>query len=124
MKTKKDVLDNEKDYVPFIVNKHLSYFYDCVLFANEMNKIPNIDKRLQYDYLINTVRSVNRPFVKWHKKVNVENLNVIKQYYNFSNAKAEMVLSLLNDEQINDIKKKINKGGTDDKSNIGKSGRN
>lgn len=58
LQTKKEVLVDEKDYVPFIVNRALSYHYDCVMFANEMNKYPSLGKKPQFDFLINTVRGV------------------------------------------------------------------
>ena len=70
LQTKEEAItiDNEKDYNPFIVNRALSYHYDCILFANEMNKLPDTDKLLQFRYLLNTVRSYKRPFQKWQKR--------------------------------------------------------
>lgn len=57
----------EKEYVPFIVNRSLSYHQDCVFFANEVNRRHHLDKKLQNDFLLNTVRSQKRPFAKWIK---------------------------------------------------------
>jgi len=62
LQTKKNVVENEKDYVPFVVNKALSFHYDCVLFVNEMNRVPNTDRILQYHYYLNTIRGYKRPF--------------------------------------------------------------
>lgn len=117
LQTKKSVIneENEGDYIPFIVNKSLSFHRDCILYANEMNKLPNTDRLLQYQYLLNTIRGYKRPFQKWHKRETIENLEAIKEYYNYSNEKAKEALTILSDDQINDIKKKLFKGGLNDK---------
>ena len=116
LQTKKNVVENEKDYVPFVVNKALSFHKDCVLFANEMNLRPSTDGLLQYHYLLNRVRGYRRPFQKWHKRETIENLAAIKEYYDYSNDKAKEALSVLSDGQIIEIKKKLNKGGLNVKS--------
>jgi len=118
LKTKKVEVthENERDYVPFVVNKALSFHKDCVLFANEMNLRPNTDGLLQYHYLLNRVRGYRRPFQKWHKRETIENLAAIKEYYDYSNDKAKEALSVLSDGQIIEIKKKLNKGGLNVKS--------
>ena len=108
--TKKDVLENEKDYNAFMVNRGLSYFPDTVLYANEMNKFHHLDNRLQYQFLINTIRKRNR-FSKWNKSIESENINAIKRYYGYSNEKARDVLPLLSNENLNTIKRKIFHGG-------------
>lgn len=117
LQTKKSVIteENEGDYVPFVVNKALSFHRDCVLYANEMNKLPNTDKLLQYHYLLNSIRGYKRPFQKWHKKETIENLDAVKEYYNYSNEKAKDALSVLTDDQLNEIKKKLFKGGLNEK---------
>jgi hypothetical protein len=115
LQTKKNVVDNEKDYIPFVVNKALSFHYDCILIANEMNKVPNTDGILQYHYLLNKVRGYRRPFQKWHKRETIENLDAIKEYFNYSNEKAKDALMVLSDEQIVEIKRNLNKGGLNDK---------
>ena len=108
--------ENEKDYIPYVVNKALSFHYDCILYANEMNKHPSLDKLLQYQYYLNTIRPYKRPFQKWHKKDSIENLSLIKEYYNVSNDKAKEILGILTDAQIEIVKKKLEKGGINDKS--------
>ena len=42
--------DLEKKYPSYIVNRCLSGHIDAVMFANEMNKHPNLAKKLQYDF--------------------------------------------------------------------------
>ena len=83
---------------------------DTVMFANEMNRLPNLDKRLQYDFYINTVRS-RRRFSPWDKKQKMNDLNVVKQYYGYSNEKARQALSILTPDQITFITNKLNRGG-------------
>ena len=108
--TKKDILENEKDYNAFMVNRGLSYFPDTVLYANEMNKFHHLDNRLQYSFLINIIRKRNR-FSKWNKSIESENINAIKRYYDYSNEKARDVLPLLSNENLKTIRGRINHGG-------------
>ena len=111
--SKKDIMVDdiaEKDYNAFMVNRGLSYFADTVLMANEMNINHHLDSRLQFDFLINIVKKKKR-FSKWLKANEIENLRVIKEYYGYSDEKAKSVLSLFNDEDINELKNRIYKGG-------------
>ena len=108
--TKIDILENEKDYNAFMVNRGLSYFPDTVLYANEMNKYHHLDSRLQFDFLINIVRKRNR-FSKWNKSSESEDINAIKLYYGYSNEKARDVLPLLSNANLNTIKGRIQHGG-------------
>ena len=113
LQTKKPVItqDNEKDYPPFIVNKALSFHSDCLHYANEMNKVPHVDRLLQYQYLINSIRGYKRPFQKWHNKEIIDSLNAVKEYFGYSNEKAKQALSVLSESQIDDIIRKTAKGG-------------
>ena len=101
---------SEKSYPAFMVNRALSYFNDTVLYANEMNVNHHIDNKLQYQCLINIVRKKKR-FSKWLKPQEVNNLELIKEYYGYSNEKAKSVLQLFNNEQIELLKQRIYKGG-------------
>ena len=101
----------EKDYVPFLTNRSLSYHRDCVLFANEMNRRHFLDKKLQYDFLLNTVRSQKRPFAKWAKSEKSDDIECIKHYYGYSDSKAREALRLLSKEQIQQLKEKTDIGG-------------
>ena len=108
--TKINILENEKDYNAFMVNRGLSYFPDTVIYANEMNRFHHLDSRLQYQFLINTIRKRNR-FSKWNKSIESENINAIKQYYGYSNEKARDVLPLLSNEILKTIRGRIQHGG-------------
>jgi|TARA_B100000902_G_scaffold390634_1_gene439898 hypothetical protein len=83
---------------------------DTVMFANEMNRLPHLDKKLQYDFFINTVRS-RRRFSPWDKKQKMNDLDVVKQYYGYSNEKARQALNILSPSQLDYIKNKLNRGG-------------
>lgn len=116
LQTKKNVLENEKDYNGFVVNKALSFHRDCVLYANEMNRLPNLDSKLQYHYLLNIIRGYKRPYQKWLKKETLDDLEAVKEYFGYSNEKAKEAMSVLSNDQIIEIKKQLNKGGLNDKS--------
>ena len=105
--TKENVLDpNGKDYVPFIVNKSLSYFMDTVAYANEMNKYPFLDKRMQYDYLKGSIRKRKR-FSGWVKKDKSDVIDAIIKYYDVSYRKALEYEKLLTEDQKQEILKHI-----------------
>ena len=111
--TKKDIMVDdiaEKEYNPFIINRGLSFFKDTILYANEMNRYHHLDHRVQFDFFINIIRKKKR-WSKWIKTSEVDNLELIKEYYGYSNEKAKSVLSLLSNEQIEQLKKRIYKGG-------------
>lgn len=111
--TKEDVMVDdiaESKYNPFLVNRGLSYFVDTILYANEMNLHNHIDKRMQFDFLQSSIRKKKR-FSKWAKAEKVTDLEVVKEYYGYSNEKAKAILPLLNNEQLDTLKLKLNKGG-------------
>ena len=111
--TKKDIMVDdiaEKEYNPFIINRGLSFFKDTILFANEMNRYHHLDHRVQFDFFINIIRKKKR-WSKWIKPQEVANLELIKEYYGYSNEKAKSALSLMSNEQIEELKQRIYKGG-------------
>ena len=111
--TKEDIMVDdlaEKAYNPFMVNRSLSYFQDTVLYANEMNVNHTIDKRLQFDFLINMIRKRKR-FSKWQKSVSDNDVEVVKEYYGYNNEKARQALTLLTADQLSVLKQKVYKGG-------------
>lgn len=111
--TKKDVMVDEyeeKKYPAFIVNKCLAPFPDTLLYVNELNRLHGLDNRLQYDFLLNSLRKRKR-FAKWMKVSKIKDLDVVKEYYGYSNEKAKQALDVLTEEQIKIIKIKLTKGG-------------
>lgn len=113
--TKERLMDTEDEewerkYSPFIVNKCLAPFPDTILLVNEINQYPNIDKKLQFDFLINSLRSRKR-FTPWVKAKKLEDIEYVKEFYGYNNEKAKVALTILNNDQIATIKQKLNKGG-------------
>ena len=102
--------DIERKYAPFIINKCMSGHLDTVLLANEMNMNHSLSKSLQYDFFLNSVRKKKR-FSPWLRKDKIKNLDVVKQYYGYSNEKATQVLRILTSEQIAFIRSKLEIGG-------------
>jgi hypothetical protein len=112
--TKENLMDADdeaiKQYPPYIINRCFSGFMDTVLYANEMNIASNLDNKMQYDFYINTLRKRKR-FSPWLKKDSLKDLELVKQYYGYSNEKAKTALGLLTKEQLEFIKSKLDKGG-------------
>jgi len=112
---KKDLTVDEpeciKKYPPYIINKCLSGSMDCIMYANEMNLHHHLDKDMQYKFYLNTVRKQKR-FSPWLKKEKINDLEIVKRYYGYSNDKAFQALKILNNEQIEFIKSKLEVGGT------------
>ena len=111
--SKKDIMVDdmtEKSYNSFMICRSLSYFPDTVQFANLMNQYHHLDNKLQYHFLINIIRKRKR-FSKWIKPEQLSDIEVVKQYYGYSNSKAKQVLSLLSPDQIKIIEQKVSKGG-------------
>ena len=118
--TKEPLLDSEDDqwvkkYPPYIINRCISPFPDTIQLVNEINQLHHLDKKLQYDFLINSLRPRKR-YTPWMKAKKLENLEYVKEYYGYNNEKAKSALDILNDEQISAIKTKLNKGGRDGRS--------
>ena len=99
-----------KDYAPYIVNRCLSGNLDCIMFANEMNRYPNLDKDMQYSFYLNTLRKKKR-FSPWLRKDKVTDLQSVKQYYGYSNEKASQALKILSKQQLDYIKQRLEVGG-------------
>ena len=111
--TKKDIMIDditEKAYNAFMVNRSLSYHPDTILLANEMNKYHHLDSKLQFSFFINSVRKKKR-FAKWAKPTNPNDVEVVKEYYGYSNEKARQVLTILSKEQIEELRMEVYKGG-------------
>lgn len=112
--TKKDVIaeepDLEKDYSAFMVNRGLSYFYDSVMYANEMNVRHQTPKKWQFQFLLNSIPRKKR-FSKWHKRTEEKYLTMVMEFYNYSSDKAKQALSVLSEEQLKTIEEKLKTGG-------------
>ena len=118
--TKEPLMDSEdedweKKYPSYIVNKCLFPFPDTILLVNEMNRLHHLDKKLQFDFLLNSLRPRKR-YTPWMKAKKLENLEYVKEYYGYSNEKARAAVELLDEKQISAIKEKLYKGGRNGRS--------
>lgn len=112
--TKKDVMQengNEKDYNPFLTNRALSYHRDSIFIAQELNLIPGLDNRLQFRYLINTVRPMKRDKKKWAKQKENDDIDAVIEYFGYDYKEALTAISILSKDQLKQIKRKLEKGG-------------
>jgi hypothetical protein len=100
----------EKKYSPYIINKCLAPFNDTIMLVNEINMRHHLDKKLQYDFLLNSIRSKKR-YAPWVKASKLKDLEYVKEYYGYTDEKAKTALSILNNSQIKAIKDSLNKGG-------------
>ena len=114
--SKKRLLDTddefvEQQYAPYVINRCLSYFPDTIFHANQMNCIPSIDKKMHFDYLLNIIRKRKR-FSKWLKaEGDSSNIEVVKEYYNYSERKAREALKILSDSDLKSMREYLSKGG-------------
>ena len=113
--TKKDLMKSEdkewiKKYPAFIINKILSGFSDTIMLVNEVNRNHFLDKDMQYQFLLNSIRSKKRysPFLRAEK---LNDLDVVKEYYGYNNEKAKSALDILTKDEVKLIKEKLFKGG-------------
>ena len=111
--TKENLIEDPEaisSYPPYIINRCLSGHLDTVLFANEMNKYSNLDKDMQYSFFLYTLRKRKR-FSPWLKKEQVDDLDLVKKHYGYSNEKAKVAVSLLTKTQLEYIRNKHDMGG-------------
>jgi hypothetical protein len=101
---------DEKSYSPFLTNRALSYHKDSIFYAQEMNLNPHLDKKLQFVYLINTIKSMKRKSYKWSKKQETAEISLLMEYFGYNYLKAKGAASVLTKEQIKQIKKMLEKG--------------
>ena len=109
--TKVNLIDSdkiaEKDYVPFVVNKCLSYFPDTIFYSNQMNRMSFLDKKMQYDYYIHSI-SKRKRFSKWIKPEENSDIEIIKEVYGYSDARSREVADLVPMDKLKDL---VQKGG-------------
>lgn len=103
--------ETEKSYAPYVVNRCLSYFPDTLLHANEMNRLNFLDKKVQYDYYLGSIRARKR-FSKWLKKEENGDIELVKNYFGYSEKRAREAIRILSKEQIANIKKEMDIGGS------------
>jgi len=92
----------EKGYVPFVMNRCLSYFPDTIFYVNEMNIRPDTSKKMQFDFYLHSLRKRKR-FSKWLKRENPDDLQAVMDYFEYSEAKAREALNVLPKETVSEI---------------------
>lgn len=100
-----------KSYTKFLLNRTLSYHPDLIAYANEMNVHTDVSNKLHYDYMHHSIDKKRRSKKYWAKSKKYEHLEMVKEYFNYSNQKALSALSVLSDSDIETIKNLMNKGG-------------
>jgi len=114
--TKKNLMDSddpmwEKKYPAFMVNKVLGSFNDTIMLANEMNRNHNLDRDMQFQFLLNSIKAKKR-FTPFLRSELIEDIECVKEYYGYSMDKARTSLKILTKEQLKLIKQRLFKGGT------------
>ena len=113
--TKEDLMEDsfyEKKYPAWVVNRALYAHPDTILLVNEMNVNNHLDTKLQFDFLLNSIRSRKR-YAPWLKTSKIKNLELVKEYFGYSDQKAKDALDLLTDHDIDRIRSKLNRGGNE-----------
>ena len=90
------------EYAPYLMNKGLSQFPDTIMFANEMNLRCHMDKQMQYEFLLHSVRPRKR-MSKWAKKDEAELVQTIVDLFGCSVRKAEELRDILGEKTVKEI---------------------
>lgn len=101
--------DNEKLVQPYMINKALSMNMDTVLYADQMNRLYDLPKKMQYDYLFHSIRKRKR-YGKWAKKDDQTILAMVAEHYQCSFNKARKMMQLMTPQQLETIKVLSDKG--------------
>ena len=102
---------DEKDYVPFIVNKGVSFTQDTIMFANQVNMMYNLDRKLQHDFVYYGIPKGKR-YGKWLKKEETsDTLQMVMDIYKCNINVASQYMKLLSEDQIKLIREKFEQGG-------------
>jgi hypothetical protein len=97
-------------YPSYVVSKCLAGHLDCILHVNQMNMLYDLDNDMQYNFYLHSIRKSKR-FAPWNKYTAEDDLELVKQFYGYSTDKARDALKLLNKDQLEVIKTKLNVGG-------------
>lgn len=104
-------LDSGSNYNQYMVASAFGQHKDTILFANELNQIGDISNKVHYDFLYHAVSKKKR-FGKWAKKEKDDvNFQIVMEFYQCNRERAAEMLSIITDEQIEEIKQSLYKGG-------------
>lgn len=99
-----------KGWTPYLANMMLSLHADAILIVDEVNCRPRLTPKQHYKYLLYALPKKKR-FAKKAKPAKVERAEVIRDYYNWSLDKALEVQDLFTDDDIEELKNRMFKGG-------------
>lgn len=111
-----DVDEIERKYPAFMIAKALSQNQATVFVANQLNQMSSLDPKLQYDFVFSLIPKGRPPWGKWAKAVKSETINIIVEAYNVSNKRAEEISEMLSEDDIENLKSYLFKGGKNGKS--------
>lgn len=105
------------DYSQWRTNSTLANYKDTVAIANEMNINYIVTDQMHYDYLTGSIRKGSR----WSKAETKEEKkareaeqqlhSLISEYYKYNTLRTKEALRILTADQIDEIRKRTNKGG-------------
>lgn len=99
-------------YNQYVVNLAYCRYPDTIMIANDMALMGNISNEQHFDYLYEVIPKSNNRWAKWHKVAPELNIEVIQEVYKYSYEKAKSIVGLFTEDQIDELKTKIFKGGT------------
>lgn len=106
----------QKLYAKFPIARSMSYSMDCILLVNELNARDLANHGLSnlqhYEFLLNVIPKKKR-YGKWEKPEVPEEVKLLQDLYGYSYEKAREAANVLTEEQLADIKKSLEKGGSD-----------
>lgn len=104
--TKENIMGfDSSEYVPFLINRSMSYFPDTFWYAATMNRHGGIvPKETQYMYYLDSIPKRKR-FSRWAKKNDDKLIKPIMEIYSCSEKKAFEYINILTEEQKSDIMK-------------------
>lgn len=93
------------DYAPWMINLALANHLQTILFANEMNRLYDLPKEVQYDFYFHGIPKGKR-FGKWPKreKYDTELVSIVQERFALNILRAQQYISLLSKEQIEWLK--------------------
>lgn len=109
---KQDILTeaNAGIYSPYVINMCLAGNIDTIMYAQQLNMLPNISKFQHFKYLLYSLPRKKR-YSKMVRADKIADIEIVKEYYSCSTVKAKENLKLLTKENIEDMKKYLYKGG-------------
>jgi hypothetical protein len=110
----------EHKYNAWRTNSSLSNHRETLPYANMMNRKFHLSEKMQYHYLYYSIRKQTRygkkktdadKELEAQQKAYNEIITLIQEYYKYNIARAKEAYKIFSSEQIDIIRKKLEKGG-------------